>query len=726
MQHVIRAVFILAIGASASDVNVDVTSDVSSDATMKNMYEVDYLADVSPVQKVVQLLKDMIAKGKKEAQDEKVQFATYSQWCKDTEGSKRSAIQKESSDIDSLTASIKKAGADIQSLTSQIDKHNANVASLVNQQQNVTDVRTKENTAYNLTFTDYTESIDAMGRALKVLKKQAYDRKQAAAEVKAAMIAEEAVMLPGSFLQLSSLSSDSSPKSVKEILAAFIQQGQAPEVAGYGFQSSGIVTMLEEMQRKFAAEKVELEKAEFAKKASYDKVMADLVNSQADEQKDSDKKQGFKSQRLAEKASMEGNLKATQDAKASDQAYLDDLVTTCKQKATDFEARQKLRVEELEAVNKAIEILSGTEVSGNEAKHLVKSFLQKKVSRKISKTSLAHLRSEVQQDVKDRVVAFLQSEAKRLHSKALARVIAPVVNSGAMVMISNLLKDLVTKLMEENTAETNKKSYCDTNLKANSQTRSEKTAVVDSLTVDIDKLKASVKQISQDIKTLTDEVASIDSAVAKATKIRNKETAENKATMADAQAAQQAVAKAMTVLKEFYDKAAKATALVQETPDSDENSEDVSFFQKSKTHQPPIFDKAYKGMGGENGGVIGMLETIASDFAQLEAETSAQETANQKEFEKLLKESKDNKLSKQGDIKNKKERKTEQSSDIQAKTGELQAAQSQLDAANQVYAGLKDECINTDKSYDKMVKDRNDQIAALKQALEMLNNDPNR
>ena len=45
-------------------------------------------------------------------------------------------------------------------------------------------------------------------------------------------------------------------------------------------------------------------------------------------------------------------------------------------------------------------------------------------------------------------------------------------------------------------------------------------------------------------------------------------------------------------MKEFYAKAAEATAFVQ------------------KKAEPEIFDSAYKGMGGESGGVVGMLEVI--------------------------------------------------------------------------------------------------------------------
>merc|ERR1712160_61398 len=95
-------------------------------------------------------------------------------------------------------------------------------------------------------------------------------------------------------------------------------------------------------------------------------------------------------------------------------------------------------------------------------------------------------------------------------------------------------------------------------------------------------------------------------------KIRQDEKATNEETIKDSAEAQTAVAQALTVLKEFYAKAGDATALLQQPA-------------------PEIFDAPYKGMQSENGGVVGMLEVIESDFARLEAETRAAEATAQKE-----------------------------------------------------------------------------------------------
>merc|ERR1712113_215377 len=174
--------------------------------------------------------------------------------------------------------------------------------------------------------------------------------------------------------------------------------------------------------------------------------------------------------------------------------------------------------------------------------------------------------------------------------------------------------DLITRLMEEANEEAEHKGWCDTELSTNEQTRKEKTSAVETLHAEIDQLEASIAKLTEDIAELTEAVAALDAAMAKATTIRQEEKATNEQTIKDAQEAQTAVAQALTVLKEFYAKAGEATALLQQQPVA-----------------PEIFDSPYKGMQAENGGVVGMLEVIQSDFARLEADTSAAEATAQKE-----------------------------------------------------------------------------------------------
>merc|ERR1719164_451351 len=86
--------------------------------------------------------------------------------------------------------------------------------------------------------------------------------------------------------------------------------------------------------------------------------MQDLEAQIAQAEKDRAEKSETKAKKLQAKADAEGDLKDTTTTMEADKKYLADLTATCEQKATDFESRQTLRAEEIEAIEKAIEILS--------------------------------------------------------------------------------------------------------------------------------------------------------------------------------------------------------------------------------------------------------------------------------------------------------------------------------------------------------------------------------
>merc|ERR1711981_1547655 len=231
----------------------------------------------------------------------------------------------------------------------------------------------------------------------------------------------------------------------------------------------------------------------------------------------------------------------------------------------------------------------------------------------------------------NRVAQYLQAQATKLNSRVLS-AIAVRVSDDPFKKVKKMIKDLIVRLMEEANEEAEHKGWCDTELSTNEQTRKEKTEAVETLHAEIDQLEASIAKLTEDISELTKAVAELDAAMAESTKLRTEEKAKNTETISDSQEAQTAVAQALTVLKEFYAKAAEATAFVQ---------------QKA---EPEIFDKAYTGMGGESGGVVGMLEVIESDFARLEADTSSAEEAAQTEYDEFMTDSTNDKTQKSTDI----------------------------------------------------------------------------
>jgi len=343
-------------------------------------------------------------------------------------------------------------------------------------------------------------------------------------------------------------------------------------------------------------------------------------------------------------------------------------------------------------------------VSGAAAEHLP-AMMQVKAK------SFAQLRAKTTSPTQSRTAKFLAEESQRIHSKILS-ALAIRVAYDPFASVEEMIKELIEKLMTEANEEAEQKGFCDTELASNEQVRKEKTEAVDMLNSQIDELEASIAQLSEEITELTTAVANSDTAVAEATEIREKESEKNADTIDDAKTAQEAVAQALTVLKDFYSGAAEATALVQTRKNG----------QKS-AQEPEIFDEPYKGMQGNAGGVVGMIEVIQSDFARLEAETESAEAAAKKEYDEFMHDSKVDKTAKSKDIEHKKGKKQNAEQALVETKEDLVGTEKELTAALSYYEKLKPTCVDSGISYEDRVARRKEEIQSLKEALNILSGD---
>jgi len=492
------------------------------------------------------------------------------------------------------------------------------------------------------------------------------------------------------------------PEENKQALTQFLQQAPsglevaAPDANGYEFQSGGVIEMLEKLEDKFEDERSDLEKAEVNAKQAFDMLMQDLTAQIENATNARTEKSETRGKKLQSAADAKGDLVDTTATRDDDQKYLSDLVAECEQKASDFENRQQLRADELAAIEKATEILSSDDVAGAADRHLPA----------LDQTSFVQLKSVVKLSNNDsqwKAMTYIKMRAGQLNSRILTQLAAQA-GADPFKKVKKLIQDLIVRLMEEANEEAEHKGWCDTELATNEATRKEKTQKVETLHAEIDQLEASIAKLTEDISNLTSAVAELDAAVAKATKIREDEKATNAATIKDAKAAQTAVAQAVEVLKEFYAKAGEATSLLQQQPES-----------------PEIFDKPYQGMQSENGGVVGMLEVIQSDFARLEAETTAAEAEAQKTYDQFMDDSAVDKAQKNKDIEHKTMKKQNEVQALAEKKGDLEGTQKELDAALAYFDKLKPSCIDSGVSHEDRVARRQEEIESLQEALRILN-----
>merc|ERR1719324_1764754 len=177
----------------------------------------------------------------------------------------------------------------------------------------------------------------------------------------------------------------------------------APEANAYEFQSGGVVDMLEKLMDKFSSKKTSLEKEELGAQQAYEQIRQQLADNIENAEFEISKKTKLRAETEQNKADLEGELAQTTADRDEDQKYLDDTTALCKQKTADFESRNKLRGEEIEAISKAIEIIGSQAVAGSGDKHLPALMqIRKKQSR-----SFAQLRSSSTNPVQQKVASFL-------------------------------------------------------------------------------------------------------------------------------------------------------------------------------------------------------------------------------------------------------------------------------------------------------------------------------
>merc|ERR1719380_403527 len=137
-------------------------------------------AKVTPVEKVLELLTKMVEKGKKSKDEEEVQFSAYKQWCGDTIAEKTDDIATAEMEIKELQADIAKLTSDAENLAVEITGLESDISALNGDIKAATAVRAKDRADYEAMHKDYSESIDAIERAIAVLKKETADVPQAA------------------------------------------------------------------------------------------------------------------------------------------------------------------------------------------------------------------------------------------------------------------------------------------------------------------------------------------------------------------------------------------------------------------------------------------------------------------------------------------------------------------------------------------------------------------
>jgi hypothetical protein len=283
--------------------------------------------------------------------------------------------------------------------------------------------------------------------------------------------------------QLSAIS-DKNMKVMKRFLeepVAFLQETPEEEYydqkaqakASYSPQSATVTGILKDMYDTFASdlEKSNGEESKFQK--AFEDHIAVLEKSTSDLKREivaKNEESAAKSQSLSE---AEATLGATMDQKETDETIFSSTRDQCKAKSDDWDERGRLRTEQLDGINKALEILTDDAArdtfqtaTGN---RVVDNFGSEGVD-------VAFVQVAQKKDPREKAFLVLKQMSKGTSNLRLARLAAAVrtTSTGHFNEVISKIDDMIKKLDEEGHDDVVQRDWCIAEQHFNEDTKSRK------------------------------------------------------------------------------------------------------------------------------------------------------------------------------------------------------------------------------------------------------------
>jgi len=591
--------------------------------------------------------------------------------------------------IQELKASLDALGGEIAQLDSEVAQSKKDLAAEEAESQKAVQARNAVHQEYLKKEANLTESVDAIKRAIASLK-------QSRAKVISVKSAAALLSIYQSSVQFQdALAAKASPN-----------YGQP---AVYKYKSQDVIAILEGLLATFKAELASCNEEEAVARHDFDMIEGARANKMTALKDDIDTKEKISAQKAEEVSEKQGILSDETAARSADEAFLADLTSGCEAKAASWDERSKTRAAEITALSEGIRTLEGMGDAYNVNSKLVGLL---SVNKQSSATSFLQTHRQPRSTWIRKLKRFLRHKAKTLRSTSmLALAMQITLDDDHFVRVRSLIKDLISRLKAEALAEADQKSFCDKEMGSATQNRDKQASSMESISTTIDSTSTDITMLKKDIASLAEEIAGLNKALTEMTDLRQSEKAQNQKAVTDAEAGSAAVNQAITILTNFY-------GLLQTQkyvpPKADRQGQTVGDLA------PDTFSGKYDGKVAESKGIIGLLQVIASDFDRTAATTKTTEEAQAAAFTKQSEEI-------NGQISSKEATQTTKEASLKTKEAEVIDLKDNLRDATKLHSealqtleSLKSSCVDAAESWEERKMHREKEIAALKQALQIL------
>jgi len=411
-----------------------------------------------------------------------------------------------------------------------------------------------------------------------------------------------------------------------------------------------------------------------------------------------------------------------------DKKFLADLDKNCGTAQAEYEARQKMRGEEMVALADTIKVLND-----DDALDLFKKTLP----------SASLLQVTVQSsEMRRRALAIVQGARRASkHSNHMALELVALALGGKKVSFDKVIKmidDMVSLLKEEQMEDDSKKEYCEVQIDHVEDSIKELNYDIKSLEDSIEDMKSSIETLTAEVKALEEGIVKLDKSVAEATVNRKEENEDYTALMAGNTAASQLLKYAKNRLNKFYN-----PKLYKPPPKRELTEEErivvnnggtlaptaapggiagtgIGFAQKDAPPPPPKQFGAYKKKGEESNGVIAMIDGLIKDLELEMTEAETDEKNAQEDYEQFMKDSAQKRADDSKAIEDKVANKAELSDDLVKAEAAKGDKTKELMASEEYLGTLHLECDWLMKNFDLRKEARDGEIDSLGKAKAVL------
>jgi len=635
-----------------------------------------HAAEGSPIGKILEMIGELQAKIIDEGKKSQSVYDEFAEWCEDKSKDIGFEIKTSKAAAEDLTAVIEKETSNIAALESKVEDLSASIAEAEANLKDSTALRAKESTDFKAEEQELLETTGALQKAVHVMSKL-----HGASMVQLQNVQSVAQAL-NVMVEASAFASADAAR-----LTALIQNQNddddeslgAPEADATKDHTGGIAELLQSLLDKAMDKLEKLRRTENEALHNFQALKLSLEDEIKYGNRDMSSAKKESAESAETKSASEGDLEVTKKDLAADEGALATLHQDCMTKAQNFEAETKSRGEELEAIATAKKII--IEATGGAA-----SFIQ--VSRMASGVELANFEA----------VRFVRDLARKQKSNVLAMLatrMASAVRSGRrngqdpFAKVKGLITDMIAKLEQEAAEDATQKAYCDKELGESTAKRDDLMAVVKKHTTNIDQKTAQSEKLKEEVAGLQSDLAKLTKAQAEADKLRQEEKALFQEKEAETSKGLKGVKLALKVLRDYYAKA----------------------------------DKAHGAKGDSASGIMNLLEVCESDMSKELAEITADETSAVEEYEQMTKETAVQKTTKTQDVKYKTKESASLDKAISEASSDRAGVQSELDAVLEYLEKVKEKCVAKPESYAEKKARREAEIAGLKDAMEILENE---